>query len=247
MLFYPEPSTRGVLAESVLVPPQHVNQETYTCTRCKLIVKQYSRLRTHIINCDPNTPTTPHTRKKRPRSNRHRFMEKMLPDPVSKESKPRDTSGAVRDLSFRPKGQGGLGVGSKARTASASSSPYKSTAVSSRRQPAASTTCQTGTRSSTQTRAKSQNWRFSPSQYGSGSTKMNAGEKMGGRTRRRRNYELLYNPAAHVRRRERTECVDIHQCQGCRLSFRTLSLLERHTKNCSDKDKILNQKPIANR
>ncbi|XP_076451849.1 uncharacterized protein LOC143287615 [Babylonia areolata] len=246
-LFYPEPSTRGVLAESILLPPHHVSQESYTCTRCKLIFKQYSRLRAHILNCDPNTPTTPHTRKKKAKSNRHRFMEKMLPDSSSgsKEGNSGESSNAVRNLSFRPKSQGTV-MGLRAKAFPSVTSTYKLHPPSKKEEARPSSSAAPVGRLPS-TRIKTQNWKYSPPRFSSSTSKLSTSPVKVGRPQRRRNHEMRYNPAAHVRRREKTECVDIHQCQGCRLSFRTLSLLERHTKNCSGKDKILGQTPVANR
>ena len=245
-LFYPEPSSHGVLAQSVLLPPEHLYQDSYTCTRCKLTVRQYSRLRTHILNCDPNTPTTPHTRKKKPKTNRHRFMEKMLPDSESKVEKPSGFGSAIRDLNFKSKLQGSMG--SRVKTLHSTSSSHRQVNSMSRTEFTRSSYLHGGCESSTQTHAKSHHWKFSQSQLGpASSTSGFSHEIVGCRVRKRRNYELLYNPSAHVRRREKTECLEIHQCQGCGLKFKTLSLLERHTKNCSGREKLLSQKPVVNK
>ncbi len=56
--------------------------------------------------------------------------------------------------------------------------------------------------------------------------------------KRRRSFELLYNPQNHVRRREMTEVLDMHQCRGCAYRFSSISLLERHVRVCTQKDKI---------
>ena len=56
--------------------------------------------------------------------------------------------------------------------------------------------------------------------------------------KRRRNFELLYIPGRHVRRREMTELVDMHECKGCGAKFKTILLLERHIKKCSQKEKL---------
>ena len=54
----------------------------------------------------------------------------------------------------------------------------------------------------------------------------------------RRNFELLYNPQNHVRRREMTEVLDMHRCRGCDYRFATISLLERHIRVCTHKDRL---------
>ncbi|KAK7093938.1 uncharacterized protein [Littorina saxatilis] len=246
MLFYPEPSSSGQLAKTVLVPPEHTSQESYTCTRCKLNVKQYSRLRAHIINCDPNTPTVPHTRKKKPKTNRHRFMEKMLPEKNSKEEKLKVLGKAVRDLSFKVKGPGS--GGNKAKTSLPfSAGKHRSTHSATRKETGRSYS-QASSGPTTPKRGKSHHWKFQSQSAPSTPSKFGLlTETVGGRARKRRNYELLYNPAAHVRRREKTEVMDIHQCQGCGLKFKTLSLLERHGKHCSGKEKLLSQKSPANK
>ncbi|XP_067658758.1 uncharacterized protein [Haliotis asinina] len=64
------------------------------------------------------------------------------------------------------------------------------------------------------------------------------------KNRKRRNYELLYNPHNHVRRREMTDVLEKHQCRGCENTFKTLSLLERHAKKCSGRDKLQSLKPV---
>ena len=57
-------------------------------------------------------------------------------------------------------------------------------------------------------------------------------------SKRRRSFELMYNPQNHMRRRELTEVLDMHRCHGCGLRFGTISLLERHIRVCKHKEKI---------
>ncbi|CAG5136809.1 unnamed protein product [Candidula unifasciata] len=59
-----------------------------------------------------------------------------------------------------------------------------------------------------------------------------------------KNYELLYNPQNHTRRREMYKILDQHQCHGCNLKFNSLYMLEKHVNKCSGKDKLQNQKPL---
>ena len=246
-LFYPEPSSHGVLAQSVLLPPEHLSQDSYTCTRCKLTVRQYSRLRTHILSCDPNTPTTPHTRKKKAKANRHCFMEKMLLEKVGKGEKSRGFGSAIKDLTFKGKLQGSMVA--RTKTLPSTSSSCRQVKALPRTEFTRTSSSQSGTEPSTPTHTKSHHWKVSQSQSAAatGNPFGFSHEMVGCRVRKRRNYELLYNPSAHVRRREKTECLEIHQCQGCGLKFKTLSLLERHTKNCSGKEKLLSQKPVVNK
>ncbi|XP_060078307.1 uncharacterized protein LOC132557793 [Ylistrum balloti] len=56
--------------------------------------------------------------------------------------------------------------------------------------------------------------------------------------KRRRSYEIGYNPGNHVRRREMTELLDTHQCKGCGVKFKSISLLERHVRKCDGKEKF---------
>ncbi|OWF44053.1 uncharacterized protein LOC110458823 [Mizuhopecten yessoensis] len=56
--------------------------------------------------------------------------------------------------------------------------------------------------------------------------------------RRRRSYEIGYIPGNHVRRREMTELLDTHQCKGCGVKFKSISLLERHVRKCDGKEKF---------
>ncbi|XP_041377332.1 uncharacterized protein LOC121389750 [Gigantopelta aegis] len=65
--------------------------------------------------------------------------------------------------------------------------------------------------------------------------------------RKKRNYELLYNPHNHVRRREMISLLDTHQCSGCKAKFKTLHLLERHATKCSNKETLQSLKPVQNK
>lgn len=57
-------------------------------------------------------------------------------------------------------------------------------------------------------------------------------------TRRKKSAEMTYNPLNHIRRRELTEVLDTHQCKGCGVKFKSISLLERHVRKCDGKDKF---------
>ncbi|KAL5015172.1 hypothetical protein ScPMuIL_009442 [Solemya velum] len=63
---------------------------------------------------------------------------------------------------------------------------------------------------------------------------------------RQRNFDIGYNPHKHVRRRELTELIESHQCSGCGFKFKSISLLERHVKNCARKEKFKDLKPMKN-
>ncbi|XP_064611648.1 LOW QUALITY PROTEIN: uncharacterized protein LOC135475646 [Liolophura sinensis] len=65
-----------------------------------------------------------------------------------------------------------------------------------------------------------------------------------GAIRRRQRGGLLYNPRNHVRRREMTEVLERHQCNGCGCKFQTISLLERHIRKCDEKEKLRSVKPL---
>ena len=65
--------------------------------------------------------------------------------------------------------------------------------------------------------------------------------------KKKRNYELLYNPHNHVRRREMVSVLDTHQCSGCRAKFKSLHLLERHATKCSNKETLQSLKPVQNK
>ncbi|XP_064642138.1 uncharacterized protein LOC135496641 [Lineus longissimus] len=65
-------------------------------------------------------------------------------------------------------------------------------------------------------------------------------------TQKRRNFfQLPYNPKKHKRRRDMTQVVDMHMCGGCRKRFKTLGLLERHGRICSEKEKLNKAEAIA--
>ena len=59
-----------------------------------------------------------------------------------------------------------------------------------------------------------------------------------GKVRRKRSCDIGYVPGNHVRRREMTEVLDQHQCRGCGVKFRSISLLERHIRKCDEKEKF---------
>ena len=65
------------------------------------------------------------------------------------------------------------------------------------------------------------------------------------RKKRRKNFELLYNPLHHVRRRELTQVLEIHNCGGCHQQFKTISLLERHVRVCKQKDKLKEMRAMS--
>ena len=54
-----------------------------------------------------------------------------------------------------------------------------------------------------------------------------------------------YNPNKHIRRRELTELVDTLTCEACGLKFKTILLLERHVKNCAEKEKFKHVRPLT--
>ncbi|KAL8584122.1 hypothetical protein ACOMHN_011737 [Nucella lapillus] len=248
-LFYLEVSSKGILTECIRLPLERHPREMYSCTRCHRHFRPYSRLRAHILSCNPNAPPTSH--KKKPTSSRHRFMEQRLPD-TSSMSQEGKKSGAVQNRTFRPKSQGTvMGVRANAFRATARSTfraratNHKHPQGGQKREESAATPSPTGRQPST--RVKTQNWKYSPPRSSPSPRPGAAATGKVGRPQRSRNHQMRYNPAAHARRRDKAEWVDIHQCAGCKLNFRTLFLLERHTKNCPAKDKILGQIPAANK
>lgn len=58
-----------------------------------------------------------------------------------------------------------------------------------------------------------------------------------------RSYDLPYNPKKHIRRRDLTEVLERQKCGGCGLKFKTISLLERHIRKCTEKDRLRAVKP----
>ncbi|KAK3594424.1 hypothetical protein CHS0354_000246 [Potamilus streckersoni] len=60
----------------------------------------------------------------------------------------------------------------------------------------------------------------------------------------KRHHDIGYNPNNHIRRRELTELLDTHQCNGCGVKFKTISLLERHVKKCAKKEKFKELHPL---
>ncbi|KAL3862204.1 hypothetical protein ACJMK2_008191 [Sinanodonta woodiana] len=60
----------------------------------------------------------------------------------------------------------------------------------------------------------------------------------------KRHHDIGYNPNNHIRRRELTELLDTHQCNGCGVKFKTISLLERHVKKCAKKETFKELHPL---
>lgn len=260
-LFYPEPSTHGVLAQTLLLPPEHLTLDTYTCTRCNTNFKQYNRLRAHILHCDPNTPATSHAKKKKYRNrHRHRFMEQMSHE-LSSSS---DSKWLAKGFSLRQK-DGNFSSSSKLTSSTVHDHFQQNFANNHQlyRSPGKihCNTSQNHSQPSTPVKSKPVTGRETKSLSISGSSISCTREKISTKTklsafqvlqtplrsRKRRNYELLYNPAAHVRRRETAECLEVHQCRGCGMRCKTLSLLERHARKCSGKDKLQSQRPVMNK
>lgn len=258
MLFYPEPSVYGVLAQTILLPSEHLTLDNYICTRCNASFKQYGRLRAHIVHCDPNTPATSHARKKKRNRNRHRFMEQMYSVQSSTSS---DFQSKIKESSLPQKMQK-MGISQKQSKSVMNDSkqhkPFdRKKFLGQERGYVTQIPPQTRSLPSTPTHLRTSGKDFrSAANFGTAGITLSTRSFSAGsspvsfassRNRKRRNYELLYNPAAHVRRRDAAECIEKHQCRGCGMRCKTLSLLERHARKCSGKDKLQSQRPVLHR
>ena len=226
-LFYPQPSVQGVLARSLLLPPECTALDRYTCTQCKVTVKQYSRLRSHIIYCGTGSSSS--------RSSRHKADRAM-----SRCSK-------VRSLSQR---------GEDGRKCKQSSSvcrfgeleeqikPVRKEESLFTRRAKHSDGILSGVTVATSNPPSSLEvtFKYSVAQSKSG-IKMNNSLGVKCKADKKGNYALLYNPAEYCQGHYNIECLDVHQCQGCSLKFKSLPSLECHAKYCSGKDKFTDHKP----
>ncbi|GFS07187.1 PR domain zinc finger protein 14 [Elysia marginata] len=216
-MYYYYPMKYGILAQTEPIPRNLPLPELYVCTRCGFPFRNLNRLHAHIIACDPYLVGGSGYKLSQNKKKLLPMMDRRL----SQQNVPADP--------VKPK----LGR------------PFK--------RPPIQPTSYISSSGSNEKLANSQN---SPADSPKPPEKMHSpgsvyDKPMGSSPpfsfyhgRKRKNYELLYNPQNHMRRREMYQVLDTHQCHGCNLKFKSMSMLERHVKKCSGRDRLQNQKPL---
>ncbi|KAK6177763.1 hypothetical protein SNE40_015799 [Patella caerulea] len=236
-LFYSWPSNEGMLASSTPIPEDCHSLSLYKCTRCKSSFKNISRLHVHIISCDPKKlfyveRISLKERRKQEEKEKKKEARLKAKEEEAKQrgrKKKNQLSRAKAQLEQKRKNEK---VKKIIKERQAGNSPSKSPKVIPR--VAASPDNKFGLSPRSLREARRNQMDLSSM---TGDTRLT-------RQRKRRNYELLYKPDNHVRRREMADVIETHQCSGCNLKFRTLFLLERHARKCSEKDKLRSSKSI---
>ncbi|XP_050414813.1 uncharacterized protein LOC126828844 [Patella vulgata] len=236
-LFYSWPSNEGMLASSTPIPEDCHSLSLYRCTRCKSSFKNISRLHVHIISCDPKKlfyveRISLKERRKQEEKEKKKEARLKAKEEEAKQrgrKKKNHLSRAKAQLEQKRKNEK---VKKIIKERQAGKSPSKSPKVIQKA-----------------TRSPDNKFGLSPRSLREARRSQMDLSSMAGdgrltRQRKRRNYELLYKPDNHVRRREMADVIETHQCSGCNLKFRTLFLLERHARKCSEKDKLRSSKSI---
>ncbi|ESO91293.1 hypothetical protein LOTGIDRAFT_153726 [Lottia gigantea] len=218
-LFYPWPRNEGMVASSTPVPEDCHTLDSYKCSYCKSGFKNINRLHVHIISCDPK---------------KLYYVEKMsVKERRKQEAKERKATTQNIDTTKKKSAASEMKMKLDKRRKKEKLKKLireKQTAVfpANNKLPINVNKTQQGLspRSLREVRRNEMDL-------------LSNSDSRVTRQRKRKNYELLYVPKNHVRRRTATKVVETHQCSGCSSKFRTLFLLERHARKCSEKDKLL--------
>ena len=245
-LFYSEPCNRGILGVTGKALENVMNKSSYTCSKCKGSFKSPDRLRVHIVNCATPSPTPKkkkyYYKRKTPSKGDGTELEspaksidlkelnsklKMLSEESPKEGKLekiagknnvdiKERKGKVVESEKKWKDKNvekSEKMSPKVKSAEKRDFPLKGVKVKEREN-------------------KMKEKEVNSAKY----VKSLVEEKDG--KRRKKSTDATYDPKNHVRRRELTEVLDKHQCKGCGVKFKSISLLERHIKKCDGKDKF---------
>ncbi|KAK3104417.1 hypothetical protein FSP39_001651, partial [Pinctada imbricata] len=260
-LFYSEPCSRGILGTTGKALENVMSKASYTCTRCKGSFKSPDRLRVHIVNCATPSPS-PKKKKyyyyKRKTPTKQDGVEE---DSPSKKVNLKELNAKLKQLSddmdqadkkkkIAGKNYLNEDLGKKAKTSDGSTKLKDKKETSGKEY-----------KISQEEKKQPLNLLKTPEKKGNvgkvavekNCTSSDAKNKktedlflfdsefiMGEFTRGRRKKmaNQMYNPRNHIRRRELTEVLDTHQCKGCGVKFKSISLLERHVKKCDGKEKF---------
>ncbi|RUS87899.1 hypothetical protein EGW08_004315, partial [Elysia chlorotica] len=213
-MYYYYPMKFGILAQTEPIPSNLPLPELFVCTRCGFPFRNLNRLHAHVVTCDPALEKSAGYRSSRNRKKLIPMMDRRL-------------SQQTPDWSMvKPK------LGRPFKRPSQPSSSSSNVSVTADRPPASQP-------------AVSDADKTQPSSAGLDSKPVSLSPPFSFyHGRKRKNYELLYNPQNHLRRRESYQVLDTHQCHGCNLKFKSMSMLERHVKKCSGRDRLQSQKPL---
>ncbi|XP_059146054.1 uncharacterized protein LOC131933289 [Physella acuta] len=221
-MYYYYPMRYGILAETQLIPDDLPPIEVYVCTRCGFPFKNLNKLHSHILACDPaqEEVVSAQCMNQKPT-----FMKKKLLTLMDRRLTQDTEAGTSKAISSKTKSGRSNRISTlpmelnRPRTQQSSPAVVCSNIEVPRKSKPAN-------KAYPNRSSLSSNFSF----YASSKSK---------------NYELLYNPQNHLRRRELYKVLDQHQCHGCNLKFNSLSMLERHVKKCSGRDKLQSQKPLV--
>ncbi|XP_005109164.1 uncharacterized protein LOC101855753 [Aplysia californica] len=220
-MFYYYPTPYGILAKSQLIPDNMPAPEIYVCTRCTFPFKNLSRLHAHMIVCDPaHDEVAQGLGHPKPSFMKGKLLP-MMDRRLNQDSVPPPRPKLGRPLKNKhPTATVSRAISDEGKNATAyvqRSNSVPSVPYEKEAQAQKST--------ARSTLARSQSSLYFP-------------------VKKRKNYEMMYNPKKHVRRRELYQVLEQHQCHGCNLKFNSLPMLERHVKKCSGRDKLQSQKPL---
>ena len=215
-MYYYYPMKFGILAQTEPIPSNLPLPELYVCTRCGFPFRNLNRLHAHIVSCDPSLEGGA--------ANRLSYNRKKLIPMMDRRLSQQNTVVAP----VKPK------LGRPFKRPPQISNSNLSGVSSGERLPTPQLAQPDSPRGSDKTPPGSVYQK--PASLGSPFSFYHG--------RKRKNYELLYNPQNHMRRREMYQVLDTHQCHGCNLKFKSMSMLERHVKKCSGRDRLQSQKPL---
>ncbi|CAL1541058.1 unnamed protein product [Lymnaea stagnalis] len=215
-LYYYYPMRYGILAQTQLIPDDLPSIEVYVCTRCGFPFKNINRLHSHIIACDPAQEEVVSSQNGNQKLS---YMKKKLLPMMDRRLHQDPDPPAAKSR-----------AGKSVKTSIQSESNRQQSKLSTRQ--SGNVICSLPKAPVKPVKSQQNHANFSTNfSFYSG--------------KKHKNYELLYNPQNHTRRREQYKVLDQHQCHGCNLKFKSLSMLERHVKKCSGRDKLQSQKPLV--
>ena len=216
-MYYYYPMKFGILAQTEPIPSNLPLPELFVCTRCGFPFRNLNRLHAHIVSCDPSLEGGARGRSSQSRKKLIPMMDRRLSQQIP--------AAAL----VKPK------LGRPFKRPPPLSNTYSSNAGATEKPPISQLTLSDTTKVSDKTQSSGSEFEKAVSLSPSFSFYHG---------RKRKNYELLYNPQNHMRRRESYQVLDTHQCHGCNLKFKSMSMLERHVKKCSGRDRLQSQKPL---
>lgn len=227
-MYYYYPMAYGIVAHTQLIPNSLPSPELFVCTRCAFPFKTLNRLHFHIPMCDPSQgePVA------RSQSCKKRRLLPMIDRRAQNSSSVhKGDSNSRRDTNSNTTFRTGYG-----------NLNHSSLKMSKHKEPS-SVEKKKNADNLIHKRTQKYDTASLYSRFPSSRANPNTIFFMSG-LHKQNSLGPLYNPSNHIRRREQYQVLEQHQCHGCNLKFKSMSLLERHVKKCSGKDKLRSQKPL---